>query len=96
MKAQLKREEIFTLTVGGRKLANLEAQSHWEGMTKLVGPNGEVLIVSGIKRGGSFGETFEAMFGDIFGIGGESDVVIFMASPSLARELRQLTNEAGA
>ena len=96
MKAQLKREEIFTLTVGGRKLANLEAQSHWEGMTKLVGPNGEILIVSGLKRAGSFGETFEAIFGDIFGVGSESDVVIHMASPSLASELRQLAKEAEA
>lgn len=96
MKAQLKREEIFTLTIGGRKLANLEAKSHWEGMTKLAGPDGEVLIVSGLKRGGSFGETFDAIFGDIFGTGSESDVVIHMATPLLAREIRSAASEVTA
>lgn len=96
MKAQLKREEIYTLSIGGRKVANFEAQSHWEGMTKLVGPDGEILIVSGLKRGGSFGETFEAIFGDIFGIGGDSDVVIHMASPTLALDLKQVAKEVGA
>jgi hypothetical protein len=94
MKALLKREEVYTLTVGSRKLANLEAHSHWEGMTKLVGPAGEVLIVSGLKRGGSFGDTFDAVFGDIFGTGSESGVMIHMASPTLALSLRQAAEEA--
>lgn len=88
MKAQLKREEIYTLTVGGRKLTNLEAHSHWEGMTKLVGPEGE-LIVSGLKRGGSFSETFDAIFGDIFCTGSESDVVIHLASPALGLDIKR-------
>jgi hypothetical protein len=92
MKAQLKRNEIFTLSVGVLTLANLEAQSTWEGMTKLVAPDGQILIVSGLKKG-SFGDTFDAIFGDVFGAGNDSDVVILMASPELALKLRDSTKE---
>jgi hypothetical protein len=92
MKAQLKRNEIFTLTVGGLTLANLMAESHWEGLTKLVTSDGQILIVSGLKKGG-IGETFDAIFGDIFGRGNDSDVVIHMASPKLSLMLRESMKE---
>jgi hypothetical protein len=95
MKAQLKRNEIFTLTVGVATLANLEAQSHWEGMTKLVSSQGDILIVSGLKKGG-IGDIFDAVFGDIFGRGSDSDVVIHMASPDLAHALKKAAGEVQA
>jgi hypothetical protein len=95
MKAQLKRNEIYTLTIGTVELAHLTVQSQWEGMTKLVSPDGQILIVSGLKRGG-FGETFNAIFGDIFGTGDDSDVVIHMASPDLALKLKQAAVEVSA
>lgn len=92
MKAAVTKDEVFTLTVGDVKFADMRAVSRWEGLTKLQNGRGEALVVSGLGDGRSFGAAFDTIFGGIFRTGDQTDeagVLIVMGSPCLLAQMRE-------
>jgi len=95
MKANLIREAVFTLEVGGLKFPGMRVESRWEGLTKLVNEKKEVLIVSG-EVGGN---VFDTLFGGIFRSAKETTeagVIVVMGSAELLAQIRATQEPAPA
>lgn len=79
MKATIKREEVFTLTVGEVTIPDLRVKSKWNGMSELVNGKGEVLIVSGLSSSNPFADVMDA----VLGVRPDVEVRIVSGSPAL-------------
>lgn len=88
MKAQLTPVHSFVVRLGDTGLGTFTVESSWEGFSKLINKQGEVLIVRGIEADG-LAESFDRIFGRIFdpaNVATEVDIVT--ASPGLVEQIK--------
>lgn len=95
MKAELIREESFTLQVGSHQIEGMRVVSKWNGLIELRNAKNEVLIVSAPELGHA--GLFDTLFSDIFRTAAETKgvgTVIVMGSPELVARIRLATAAA--
>lgn len=82
MKASLKQEQVFTLTVGDLAFPGMRVVSRWNGLMELANEKQEKLIMTDPEAGRT---EFNRIFDKVWGSPGPctNDVIVLMGSPRL-------------
>lgn len=89
MKAQMKKIDVFEVTVGETIIGKFEETDKWEGFSRLRNQNGEILIIANYERHSALSGLF-----DLVGHPIEKGQIL-KASPSLLEKIHKAGDTDG-